>query len=182
MSTGAWIRMLRDRPIAESERGAAMATVAVLLAATALLLALTRPGSQPRRSAERRSSSLVRSTPAVHAQAPATSTAPLTPAVTRTSRLFLAGYLAYLYGHTPASQIKASTAALLHSLEDHPPRISPGVRSREARLVSLHTTPAPSGLLGVSALVTDGGLVDYAIGLLLASRGGRLLVSGLDGA
>ena len=181
MSTGAWIRMQRDRPIAESERGAAMATVTVLLIAAALLLALTRPGSQPRRSAERPSPSRVRSTPAVHAQAPATSTAPLTPAVARTARLFLAGYLAYLYGHTPASQIKGATPELVHSLEDHPPRVSPGMRSREARLVSLHTTPAPSGLLGVSVLVTDGGLIDYRIGLLLASRGGRLLVSGLVG-
>jgi hypothetical protein len=56
------------------------------------------------------------------------------------------------------------------------------MRSREARLVSLHTTQAPAGLLAVSALVTDGGLVDYPIGLLLAPRGGRLLVSGLNGA
>lgn len=181
MSTGAWIRMQRDRPIAESERRAAMAAVVVLLAATALLLALTRPGSQPRRSTERPSRSLARSAPVIHAQALQTSTAPLTPAVARTSRLFLAGYLAYLYGHTPASHVKGATAALLLSLEAHPPRVSPGMRSREARLVSLHTTPAPSGLVGVSVLVTDGGLVDYPIGLFLASRGGRLLVSGLDG-
>ena len=55
------------------------------------------------------------------------------------------------------------------------------MRSRQARLVSLHTTPAPSGLVGVSAVVTDGGLVDYPIGLLLAPRDGRLLVSGLEG-
>ncbi|HEY4896587.1 MAG TPA: hypothetical protein VII01_10905 [Solirubrobacteraceae bacterium] len=178
----AWLTSLRDRPIAESERGAAMATVTVLLIAAAILLALTRPGGQPHRTTGRPSPSLARGASAVHAPAPATSTAPLTPAVARTSRLFLAGYLAYLYGHTPASHIKGSTAALLHSLEDHPPRISPGMRSREARLVSLHATPAPSGLLGVSALVTDGGLIDYPIGLLLAFRGGRLLVSGLDGA
>ena len=177
-----WLTSLRDRPIAESERRTAMAAVVVLLAAAALLLALTRPDGQRQRTIERPSPSPARSASAVHAQAPETSTAPLTPAVARTARLFLAGYLAYLYGHTPASQIKDATAALLHSLEAHPPRVSPGMRSREARLVSLHTTQAPSGLLGVSALVTDGGLVDYSIGLLLAPRGGRLLVSGLDGA
>ncbi len=177
----AWLTSLRDRPIAESERGAAMATVTVLLIAAAILLALTRPGGQPQRTTGRPSPSLARSASAVHAQSPATSTAPLTPAVARTARLFLAGYLAYLYGHTPASHVEGATAALLHSLEDHPPRISSGVRSREARLVSLHATPAPSGLVGVSALVTDGGLVDYPIGLLLASRGGRLLVTGLHG-
>ncbi len=177
----AWLISLRDRPIAESERGAAMATVTVLLIAAAILLALSRPGGQSRRTTERPSPSLARSASAVHAQAPETSTAPLTSAVARTSRLFLAGYLAYLYGHTSAGQIKSATAALRRSLEAHPPRVSPSMRSREARLVSLHTTPAPSGLVGVSALVTDGGLVDYPIGLLLASRGGRLLVTGLDG-
>ena len=178
----AWLTSLRDRPIAESERRIAMAAVAVLLTAAALLLALTRPDGQRQRTIERPSPSPARSASAVHAHAPETSTAPLTPAVARTARLFLAGYLAYLYGHTPASQIKDATAALLHSLEAHPPRVSSGMRSRQARLVSLHTTQAPSGLLGVSALVTDGGLVDYSIGLLLAPRGGRLLVSGLDGA
>ncbi len=181
MSTGAWIRMQRDRPIAESERRAAMATVTVLLIAAALLLALTRPGSQPRRSAERQSPSLVRGTPAVHAQAPQTSTAPLTPAVARTARLFLAGYLPYLYGHAPASQVKGATAALVRSLQADPPRVSSVMRTRQAHVLALHTAPAPSGLVGVSALVNDGGLVDYPIGLLLASRGGRLLVSGLDG-
>jgi hypothetical protein len=176
----AWLTSLRDRPIAESERGAAMATVTVLLIAAAILLVLFQPGGQSRLTTERPSPSL-RSAPVIRAPAPATSTAPLTPAVARTSRLFLSGYLAYLYGHTPASQIKGATPELVHSLEDHPPRVSPGMRSREARLVSLHTTPAPSGLLGVSVLVTDGGLVDYPIGLLLASRGGRLLVTGLHG-
>jgi hypothetical protein len=178
----AWLTSLRDRPIAESERRAAMAVVVVLLAATALLLALTRPDGQRQRTTERPSPSPARSASAVHAHGPDTSTAPLTPGIARAADLFLAGYLAYLYGHTPARQIKDATAALLHSLEAHPPRVSPGMRSREARLVSLHTTHAPSGLLGVSARVTDGGLVDYPIRLLLAPRGGRLLVSGLDGA
>jgi hypothetical protein len=178
----AWLTSLHDRPIAESQRRTAMAVVVVLLAATALLLALTRPDGQRQRTTERPSPSPARSASAVHAQAPETSTAPLTPGIARAADLFLAGYLAYLYGHTPARQIKDATAALLHSLEAHPPRVSPGMRSREARLVSLHTTQAPSGLLGVSVLVTDGGLVDYPIGLLLAPRGGRLLVSGLDGA
>jgi hypothetical protein len=177
----AWLTSLRDRPIAESERRAAMAAVVVLLSATALLFVVTRPGGQPQRTTERPSPSLARSAPAVHAQAPETSTAPLTPAVARMSRLFLAGYLAYLYGHTPARQVKGATASLLRSLEAHPPRVSTSMRSRAPRLLSLHSVSAPLGLIGVSALVNDGGLVDYPIRLVLALHGGRLLVTGLDG-
>ncbi len=178
-----WLTSLRDRPIAESERGAAMATVTVLLIAAAILLALSRPGGRPRRTSRPHpAASVVRSAPSSHTRASENVTAPLTPALARAADLFLAGYLPYLYGHTPASQIKGATPELLRSLEDHPPRVSPGMRSREARLVSLHTTPAPSGLDGVSVLVTDGGLIDYPIGLLLASRSGRLLVIGLGGA
>lgn len=176
-----WLTGLRDRPIAEGERRTAMAAVVVLLAASALLLALTRPDGQPPRNTER-SSSLLERGAAVHAPLSEAGAAPLTPAVARTARLFLSGYLGYLHGHTPASQIKGATARLLHSLEDHPPRVSPGAQADGARLVSLHRTPAPSGLAGVSAVVNDGGPVDYPIGLLLAPQAGRLLVTELGGA
>ncbi len=177
-----WLTSLRDRPIADGERGAAMATVTVLLIAAAILLVLSQPGGRRRRTTERQSPSPARSASAVHAHAPVTSTAPLTPRVARAADLFLAGYLSYLYGHAPASQVKGATAALLRSLQADPPRVSPVMRTRQARVLALHTIPAPSGLIGASALVTNGGLVDYSIGLLLAPRGGRLLVSGLDGA
>jgi len=178
----AWLTSLRDRPIAESECGAAMATVTVLLIAAALLLALSRPGGRPRPTSPRHPApSVVRSAPPLHTRASENVTAPLTPEVARAADLFLAGYLGYLYGHSPASQIEGATSALIRSLRAHPTRISPGMRSRQARVLALHATPAPSGLVGVSALVTDGGLVDYPIGLLLAPRDGRLLVSGLEG-
>ena len=176
----AWLTSLRDRPIAESERRAAMAAVVVLLTATALLLALTRPGHRPRPTTARQSASLVGRASAAQSSAREATAAPLTPALARAARLFLAGYLGYLYGHTPARQVKGATASLLRSLEAHPPRVSPSMRSRAPRLLSLHTAPAPSGV-GVSALVNDGGLVDYPIGLVLTPHGGRLLVAGLDG-
>ena len=167
-----WLTSLRDRPIAESERGAAMATVTVLLIAAAILLVLSRPGGRPRRTSRRHPApSVVQSAPAPRARASENVTAPLTPAVARAADLFLAGYLAYLYGHAPASQIKGATRRSLRSLRADPPRVSPGMRARQARVLALHTIPAPSGLVGVSALVTDGGLVDYPIGLLLARPG-----------
>lgn len=173
-----WLTRLRDRPIAEGERRTAMTAVVVLLAASALLLALTRPDRQPPRN----TASLLERAGAVHAPPSEAGAVPLTPAVARITRLFLSGYLGYLYRHTPASQIKGATTGLLHSLEDHPPRVSPSAQAAEARLLSLHSTPAPSGLAGVSAVVNDGGPVNYPIRLLLAPRAGRLLVTELGGA
>jgi hypothetical protein len=176
-----WLTGLRDRPIAEGERRTAMTAVVMLLATSALLLALTRPDAQPPRNTERSSSRLERGA-AVHAPLSEAGAAPLTPAVARTARLFLSGYLGYLYGHTPASQIKGATAALLHSLEDHSPRVLPAAQAARAKLLSIHSTPAPLGLVGVSAVVNDGGPVDYPIRLLLAPSDGRLLVTELGGA
>jgi hypothetical protein len=181
VSVGAWVCRKRDRPIAEGERRTAMAAVVALLTATALLSALARPGVQPPRSPNRAASSTPRSASAVQMPASQAGSAPLTPVLARAAGLFLAGYLGYLYGHAPASEIKGATTALLGSLEAHPPRVPPGMRSRRAHLLSMHATPAASGLAGVSALVNDGGAVDYPIGLLLERQGGRLLVSGLDG-
>jgi hypothetical protein len=177
----AWLTSLRDRPIAESERAAAMAAVTVLLLAAALLLALSRPSNGPRPTLLRHPGpSVAQRTPTRPAQTLESSTAPLTPQVERAADLFLAGYLSYTYGHARASAIGGATPALLESLRSSPPRVSPGMRVRRPRVVALHTS-ASSGLLRVSAVVNDGGLVDYSIGLLLAVHGGRLLVSGLEG-
>jgi hypothetical protein len=179
-----WLTSLRDRPIAESERSAAMATVTVLLIAVAILLALTQPGGPPRLTLqEHPAASIVQRAPSLPARAPEGVTASLTPRVARAADLFLDGYLGYLYGHTPASRVKGATPRLARSLQADPPRVSSVMRAREAHVLALHTVPAPSGLVGVSALVNDGGLVDYQIGLLLlAPRDGRLLVSGLEGS
>jgi len=178
----AWLTSLRDRPIAESERAAAMATVTVLLLAAALLLALSRPSNGPRPTLLRHPGpSVAQRTLPVVARATESGTAQLTPPVTRAADLFLAGYLSYTYGHARASAIGGATPALLESLRSSPPRVSPGMRVRRPRVVALHSTPASSGLLRVSAVINDGGLVDYSIGLLLAVHGDRLLVSGLEG-
>jgi hypothetical protein len=178
----AWLRSLRDRPIAESERGAAMATVTVLLLAATISLALSRPSGGPRPTPPRHPGpSVAKSTPSVVARATESSTALLTPVVARAADLFLAGYLRYIYGHAPASALAGATPALLRSLRAHPPRVSPGMRARRPRIVALHGTSASPGQLRVSAVVNDGGLADYSIGLLLAAHGGRLLVSGLEG-
>jgi hypothetical protein len=53
------------------------------------------------------------------------------------------------------------------------------MRALHPRIVALHRVTAPGGALGVTAIINDGGLVDYPIVLLLAHYGHRLLVSGL---
>ncbi len=179
----AWLTSLRDRPIAESERAAAMATVTVLLLAAAILLVLSRPSNGPRATSQRHPGpGVVHRTPTRPAQTSESGPAPLTPRITRAADLFLAGYLGYIYGHAPASAIGGATPALLRSLRAQQTRVSPGMRARRPHVVALRSTPARSGLFRVSAVINDGGLVDYSIGLLLAAHDGQLLVSGLEGS
>jgi hypothetical protein len=174
-----WLTALRDRPIAEQERRTALAaTVAVLVAAT-VLLALTRPAAH---AATARAASTT-TTATANPSAPAAKTSPggaPSPEATTVSRAFLAGYLAYIYGSAPASRITDVTRSLIVSLEAHPPRVPPAMRARRPRILELHATPAPSGQLGVSAVVNDGGVIDYTVGLTLASQDGRLLVTGVE--
>jgi hypothetical protein len=55
------------------------------------------------------------------------------------------------------------------------------MRARHPRVVALHAVKAPAGVIEVTAVINDGGLVDYPIALLLSQRGSRLLVTGLGG-
>lgn len=180
MSTGAWIRRQRDRPIAEHERRWAFTAIAAVVVAATLLLVVTAPGGRSTRTA------VAPGNRGRHQQA---SRAPegrrvqvaLTSAGERAARVFLRGYLGYLYGHDRASEIPGATVALARSLPLRAPILSPATRAKHARIVSLYAAPAPAGLIGVTALVNDGGLVDYPIALRLANQGGLLLVSGLGG-
>ncbi|MGA9284130.1 MAG: hypothetical protein WBV85_01690 [Solirubrobacteraceae bacterium] len=175
MSTAGWMRSQRDRPIAEHERRAAMAVVVVLLGAVALLFTLTQPASQAHRATQHSDREALGSQAADNPSA-------LTPEARETAELFLAGYLGYAYGHTTPSKIKDASPSLIRSLENRPPRVPPAARARRPRVISLRATAAPAGEIAVSATVNDGGLIDYTVGLTLTRQGGRLLVTGLDGA
>lgn len=177
-----WLTSLRDRPIAESERTTAMATVSILMVAAAILLVLARPNVQPGYTPQRApgASVVVQSTPSVIVRTLQSRAAPLPPKVTRATGLFLAGYLDYLYGHAPARQIKDISPVLLRSLRANPPRVSPEMQTRRPRVTALHRTPAPPGLFRVSAVINDGSLVDYSIRLRLAPQDERMLVVGLE--
>jgi hypothetical protein len=175
MSTAGWMRSQRDRPIAEHERRAAMALVVVLLGAVALLFTLTQPASQARRPTQR----IDRVAPGTPA---ASDPGVLIPEARETAERFLAGYLGYAYGHITPNRIKDATRSLIASLESQPPRVPPAARARRPRVISLSATAAPAGEVALSAMVNDGGLIDYTVGLTLTRQSGRLLVTGLDGA
>lgn len=175
MSTAGWMRSQRDRPIAEHERRAAMAVVVVLLGAVALLFTITQPVSQARRVTQR----INHATPVSPA---ASDPIVLTPEARETAERFLAGYLGYAYGHNTASRIEDATRSLIGLLESQPPRVPPAARARRPRVISLSPAAAPAGEVALTAMVNDGGLIDYTVGLTLTRQSGRLLVTGLDGA
>jgi hypothetical protein len=173
MSAGSWIRRQRDRPIAEHERRTAMAVIVVLLATATVLLTLTQPASQASRPASPNHSA--RTSPGAVLQRDGRETG-------RVAEGFLAGYLSYTYGRSPASRIADASQSLIVSLQAHPPQVSPAVRVRHPRIVSLQPATAPGGELAVTATVNDGGLIDYRVRLLLTREHRRLLVTGLGGA
>jgi hypothetical protein len=174
MNAARWIRRQRDRQVAEHERHTAITAVVVLLGA-AVLLTLTQPTSQ---TSSRALHSAQTTRPALVEHR----TLALTPEADKVAERFLAGYLAYTYGQAHASRITSASRALILSLEAHSPRVPPAARARHPRVLSLHVAAAPTGEVVVRAVVNDGGLINYPVGLLLGSEHGRLLVTGLEGA
>jgi hypothetical protein len=177
----AWVRRLRDRPIAERERRTTLTLVVVLLAASVVLLAATRPARRPDHHASRRPGVPVRSTPRPAPTSGAANAAPVAPAAARVAQRFLARYLAYMYGHAPIAAVRDATPVLLRSLRAHPPLVPLAMRARSPRVLSLRPAPAPLGLVGVGALINDGELASYRVVVLLAPERGRLLVSTVEG-
>jgi hypothetical protein len=174
MNIVVWIRRQRDRPIAEHERRIAMASILVLLTAIAVLLTLTQPPSQARRTTQDSRS-------VQHGRKVEPHNLAVTRQAERVAGRFLTGYLSYTCGRTPANQIASATRSLIASLQAHPPRVSPAARARHPRIVSIRPiAAAPVGGLAASAVVNDGELVNYTISLLLAFEHGRLLVTGLE--
>ena len=179
MRSPAWARQLSDRAL--TGRRSALAIVVVLLAASAALLTATRP-SQHRPMPRRAAISLDGGARPPAAPDPSAHVAPVGPVAARVARRFLAGYLAYVYGQAPAAAITDAAPALVRSLRARPSLVSPAMRARHPRVLALRPTPAPAAMVAVSALVGDGELADYTVGLLLEREGGRLLVDAVEGA
>jgi hypothetical protein len=171
MSAGAWIRAQRDRPISTGDRRIAFTLIAVAATVGTLLLT-TVPGGPSQRAATPHHTSARPEAPTP--AEPVASTA----AEERAAREFLHGYLAYIYGRARAGEVRGATSAFTHALLARPSRVPPSMRARRPRIVSVHL----AGTLGVTAIINDGGLIDYPLTLHFVPRGHRLLISGLAGA
>jgi hypothetical protein len=169
-----WLRHQLHRPLAEHERRAAIAALCVLLLVAAVALVLTRPAkpAAPNAGHEHRRVASPAATVAA--------TQVLTPAARAAVETFLGGFLKYIYGRAPVGAVSDATSALIASLEQHPPRVPQGLRALEPRVVEVLATPAPSGRLEATAIVSDEEDVDYRISLVLTISRGRELVAGLD--
>jgi hypothetical protein len=175
---------LLDRPVGEGERRALLTVIVMLLASAAVLLAASWPVSRHPLAIRRASTTLLGGgvSSSAPARRPAGNTTPVAAVAARVAHRFLTGYLAYLYGRARSGAITGATTSLARSLRARPPLVSPAMRRRYPHVLSLWPISAPAGMVGVSALIGDGELASYTVGLLLERQHGRLLVSTVEAA
>lgn len=167
------LKALWERPI--TERWHALTLAALTLIAAGTLLSLTTPHPTP----------VSRSHPTSHAtrtQAiPYRSSRQTLPlAAARAARVFLTGYLAYTTGHATVSHIHDAAPNLQRALKAQPSPIPPAARTRRPRVLALRPVETPRGIQ-FAALVNDGTLIDYPIGVQLLAHDGRWLVARVVG-
>ncbi|HTZ65628.1 MAG TPA: hypothetical protein VMB51_16125 [Solirubrobacteraceae bacterium] len=179
MSPRRWIRRQLQRPIAGHERSTATVCGLLLLLAAAGLI-LTSP-SRPALESHRPAHPTTASTPAARGQPSPRWTPAIAAEANATAATFLHGYLAYLYGHALASQVKDASGAFVGSLEHARGEVPPGIKALHPRVVSLAVSPLPPGHAIATALVTDAEVVHYPIRLLLAEGSPGWQVTGLEG-
>lgn len=179
-----WLRALADRPIAEHERRLAFALAAAIIVIAAGVLVLTRTGTAPAPrpstpTAPARPKAPPPAAPAAPAKPPGRAAAPAD--ATRDARVFLRGYLAYLYGHAPAREIRGAGPRLLRRLERERPRVSPATRQRHARIVEVAARRIAGGRVAATASIADGGVAHYPITVVLERHAGRWQATELRG-
>jgi len=95
-----------------------------------------------------------------------------------TASRFLRSYLPYLYGQAPLRTVQGASLELRRRLARERRRVPPAARRRRPRARTLRR----GGLVQdarawrVTARVADGDVATYPIELLIANRGGRLVV------
>ena len=161
----------------------ALAAVALLTAAIALTWAdRPDPAHQPAAAGTPSEASPSRIVPVgarPRAQAPRRPSRHLR----QTARGFLRTYLPYLYGQTRLRAVKASSPALRRRLARDRRPVPPAARRRRPRVRALRLggLVRDVGAWRVTARIADGDIAIYPIELLIAERGGRLVVIGTGG-
>ncbi len=184
-----WLRALADRPIAEHERRLAFALAAAIIVIAAGALVLTRgssPPTMPPRPAAPIAPSRPIAPPPPIVPPPAAFGGPRGPAAApadaaQDARVFLRGYLAYLYGRAPARAIRGATPPLVRRLERERPRVSPATRARHPRIVALTARRIAGGRVAATATIADGGVARYPILVVLTRHRGRWQATDLSG-
>jgi hypothetical protein len=153
--------------------------IGALLALAAVMAALTltaSPGGNERRPAQRR--------PAT-ASLPPTSAGRLPPPVSTTAmrqarrvgERFLAGYLLFAYGRGNALVVNGVTPALRRELLRQRAQLTPVVRRRRPRVMSLQTVGTTPTFVVATAAIDDGGVTTYHLRFTLQREAGRWAVS-----
>ena len=111
---------------------------------------------------------------------PASST-PRVAGARRAARVFLQGYLPFLYGRAPARRIKNITAHARASLARGHSRPSPARRGRRARDVGLRVVAQSQRTAIATATIDDRSAARYRLTFTLVRHRSRWLVSELGG-
>lgn len=179
MSPRSWIRRQLQRPIAGHERSTATVCGLLLLLAAAAVI-LTSP-NRPAVESSRPSHPATAGTPATQREAGPRWTPAIAAAAKSSAATFLHGYLAYLYGQGPASQVKDASGAFVASLEHARAEVPPGIKALHPGMVSLTVASQPPGAAIATALVSDAEVVHYPIRLLLTESSSGWQVTRLEG-
>jgi hypothetical protein len=177
MSARRWIRRQLDRPTAEHERRT-IALCGLILVVTIAGLVLTNPARPTGVSGRQKQTTAAAINPGGNTPPPWSRAAEA--AANATAETFLRGYLAYLYGHAPASQVGDATESFVRSLEPGHLQVPPGIRALRPRVVSLDVSQQGAGRVLAVALVSDAEVVHYPIRLVLTESARRWQVSGLE--
>jgi hypothetical protein len=92
--------------------------------------------------------------------------APPAPAASA-ARTFLGGYLAYVYGHAPAADIRDATPPLIAAFGRVGPSLTPAGRRLHPVVVGLGAHEATGSVLHVTALISDG-IARYTLQIVLS--------------
>jgi hypothetical protein len=194
------LRLFWNRPLRDGDRPRLFAVAVAVIAAAAGVFALldraipAPPPADGSRQPVAPAATMAGAAPqlpaaTVDAQAPSEEGQPTAAAYAstgdiasakRAARTFLAGYLAYTYGHQRAADLGGASAAVRHQLATRPPRVPARERHRHPRVVTVTSNGVSPDHAEIAALVDDGHR-RYTITLELARRGHRWLITSVGG-